>query len=82
MVHELKTLGLYFWAVKSGKKSFEVRRNDRNYKEGDILRLMEWSEDEGYTGSMCYVKVLYILREWDECLQPGSCIMGIVNIKI
>jgi len=31
MVHELKIAPIYFEAVISGKKAFEVRKDDRNY---------------------------------------------------
>ncbi len=41
-VHELKTWPGPFKAMKDGLKHFEFRRNDRDYKEGDILFLNEW----------------------------------------
>ncbi|MFX3616109.1 MAG: DUF3850 domain-containing protein [Sporolactobacillus sp.] len=50
MTHELKILPWYFKAVMSGNKKFEIRKNDRNFKEGDTVILHEWSEDEGFTG--------------------------------
>ena len=36
---ELKILPEYFEAVKSGKKTFELRKNDRDFCVGDILIL-------------------------------------------
>lgn len=41
-VHELKVAAPYFDALVSGAKTFEVRRNDRGYQRGDVLRLREW----------------------------------------
>jgi hypothetical protein len=49
--HELKTWPKYFAAVRSGQKRFEIRRNDREFKVGDILVLREFDpEDDAYTG--------------------------------
>lgn len=40
--HKLKTWPTYFQAVRSGKKTFEIRKNDRNYQVNDVLVLEEW----------------------------------------
>lgn len=64
MIHALKILPSYFEDVVSGKKTFEIRKNDRDYKVGDLLALNEYTETEeyiGYTGRHCVVKVDYIL---------------------
>ena len=75
-VHELKILPEYFDAVRCGDKRFEIRKNDRNYHRGDILRLKEW-DGEKYTGEEIDVLVRYILYEWSGGLQEGYCIMSI-----
>ncbi len=38
-IHELKLDEEYFDDVKSGLKTFEIRKNDRNYQVGDLLAL-------------------------------------------
>lgn len=43
MIHELKTWPIHYRAVVSGHKTFEVRRNDRGFQVGDVLRLQEYS---------------------------------------
>ena len=61
MLHELKITSEFFKAVKSGKKTFEIRLNDRNYKTGDILLLKEYiAENQTYTGDECKVEVTYV----------------------
>ena len=75
-IHELKTLPQYFDEVRNGWKRFEIRKNDRDFKVGDILILREWDGNE-YTGEFLYVKVMYILSDFPDGLQPGYCIMSI-----
>lgn len=79
MRHELKTHPPYFQAVVDGRKPFEVRRNDRDYRVGDELYLREWDPDTAsYTGSHreIVVEVTYICDDPKYCL-PGMIIMGV-----
>ena len=65
MKHELKILPQYFEEVWNGNKTFELRKDDRDYKIGDTLRLLEF--DYGtYTGRECNRTILYILRDADQ----------------
>lgn len=41
-VHKLKTWPAYFDAVKSGAKTFEVRRDDRGFQRGDTVVLQRF----------------------------------------
>jgi hypothetical protein len=41
MLHELKTDPDVFTDVYNGLKTFEIRKNDRNFQENDILILQE-----------------------------------------
>lgn len=78
VVHALKTEQPYFNDIKSGAKTFELRKNDRNYKVGDTLILQEWSSTGGYTGETVVKIVTYILKDCVEYgLQDGYCILGI-----
>lgn len=40
--HRLKTWPVYWGAVHDGRKPFEVRRADRDFREGDLLLLERW----------------------------------------
>lgn len=72
-IHKLKTLPKYFKAQILGNKQFEVRKNDRYFHVGDILILEEW--DNKYTGSVLYVRVTYMLKEFDG-LKDGYVVLG------
>jgi hypothetical protein len=81
MTHYLKTLSEYFEDVLSGKKSFEVRKDDRNpkFSPGDKLILQEYmkTEESGvYTGRVIHADVLLVLR--GEYCRDGYCIMSII----
>jgi len=75
-IHELKILPEYFDAVRCGDKRFEIRKNDRNFHRGDILRLKEFDGKE-YTGEEIDVLVRYVLYDWTGGLQDGYCVMSI-----
>lgn len=77
--HYLKIWPEYFNAVREGRKNFEVRKADRDYKTGDVLYLREWDPDtKEYTGSWTKVKVKYVLE--GPLAIPGLCIMGIEQL--
>ena len=61
-VHHLKIYPEYFEKVKSGKQRFEIRYNDRNFQEGDILNLKEYCPKKGYTGQSIQVSVDYVME--------------------
>lgn len=76
-VHKLKILPEYFEAVVKERKTFEIRKNDRLYEIGDMLRLQEYNQEEKkYTGKFIYVEVVYILDN------PGFLIKGYVALGI
>ncbi|CAI1864009.1 MULTISPECIES: DUF3850 domain-containing protein [Serratia] len=65
--HELKITTAYFHFVCAGVKKAEFRLNDRQFKEGDLLKLCEWlPEAEGYTGDYVFVRVTNItdVSQW------------------
>lgn len=78
MTHVLKTQDEFMTDIATGKKSFEVRINDRNYDEGDILILEGFiKEDKKYTGKCLEAEVIYILHGGVFGIEEGFCVMGI-----
>lgn len=73
MLHTLKIQSRYFKDVVNGLKTFEIRKNDRDYKVGDILVLEERLCGR-FTDEQIKVKVTYIT---DYAQQDGYVVMGI-----
>lgn len=77
MIHELKTWPEYYQSVADGFKTFEVRKDDRNYKIWDYLKLMEWDPTtNAYTGRELGCAITYILRD-SQFIKEGYVIMGL-----
>jgi len=90
VVHELKTDPAVFEAVASGRKTYEIRKNDREFQVGDILHLRETAlsgkdmKNGGalhYTGREILAYVKHILRGPIYGLMDGWCIMSITVIS-
>ena len=77
--HRLKLAKMFFDAVDTGKKSFELQKNDRNYQIGDILELHEMSDGEE-TGRVTEKQVIYILEGF-KGLEEGYCILGLSEVE-
>ncbi len=72
-----KIIPQYFKDVCSGKKNFELRKDEDDIQVGDILVLEEWDLEMGRTGYCTERKVTYILRNVPEYgLKDGYCIIG------
>jgi hypothetical protein len=61
--HELKIMPKYFEAVADGKKTFEIRYNDRNYQADEMLRLSE-HDGKNYTGRYIVAYVPYVIEDY------------------
>lgn len=83
-IHKLKLNSIYYNDSASGIKTFEIRKNDRNYQVGDILELREWvwSKADGkgvYTGETHWKIITYILDDSDY-LQDGYVCLSVAPI--
>lgn len=73
--HYLKTATEHYQAVESGLKKFELRKNDRDFRIGDMLYLEEIVKG-AYSGrKLGPMEIKYILHGDKYVLEEGYCIM-------
>lgn len=76
--HELKIWPEPFEAVHSGKKRYELRKADRDFKVGDGLFLREWDPNaKDYTGRSMKLSITYITPGGEFGLPEDFCILSI-----
>ena len=80
MIHELKTLPEYWDAVNSGAKTFEVRKNDRDFKVGDILHLYRSIDADFDSAEFMEFAVTYVLAGGQFGIEPGYVVMGLGEV--
>lgn len=91
-VHELKLDDEYFNDVRDGIKTFEIRKNDRDFQVGDLLALSRykdgsycnWQFNGGFHNSDIHeadtllMRVTYI-TDYEQ--KDGYVVMGIRPLK-
>ena len=78
MQHDLKVWPVFFDALMSGDKSFEVRKNDRSFRVEDTLLLREWDDrKERYTGRSTTKTVTYVMLGGHFGIAEDYLVMGI-----
>lgn len=75
-LHTLKTLNPFFSDVYAGIKTFEVRKNDRDFKVYDWVVLQEYDNETGYTGSFITAQITYILKGGQFGIDDKFVVMG------
>ena len=90
MQHELKVDPDVFSELVTGRKTFELRYNDRNFKVGDTLRLRETRHSAAemkkgaqllYTGYWLRYEVTHAIYAPNWGLQDGWVAMSIKMIS-
>jgi len=62
-VHELKTIQPFFDEIINGRKTFEFRLNDRDFKAGDTVVLKEFNQEfNTYSGREVEGVITYVLE--------------------
>jgi len=74
--HELKTLPKFFKVIEDGQKTFEIRKNDRNFQVGDVVILKEFSSSKGYTGRELIITITYVTNYRQK---KGYVVFGFVE---
>lgn len=77
--HRLKLDTIYYQDSATGIKTFEIRKNDRDFRVGDILELREWIwsnlEKKGtYTGNAHWKIITYILDDVEYLRDDYVCL--------
>lgn len=77
--HDLKAWPHFFEAMADRSKSFEIRRNDRNYRVGDTLRIRKYDPSFGFYGDEPLLfEVTYAMFDEDfPAIMPGFVVLGI-----
>lgn len=89
MIHELKVWPVFFDAILTGRKTFEVRRNDRGFQTLDLLLLREYNPDvmrylsgevpQRYTGRVIHARIGYLLAGYG--ISDGYVVMALADLK-
>lgn len=79
-VHELKTYPQYFRKTLYGKKSFEIRLNDRDFKVDDVILLREWDGTK-FTGREIRGVITYILSDKFIGLEKGYVAISLGSLQ-
>lgn len=79
MKHILKTWPEQFKEVEAGIKTFEVRRDDRNFKVGDTLLLVEYTPNVGFSIPEKSIEktITYKLEGGSFGIEKGFCVLSI-----
>lgn len=82
--HQLKSWPQFFGPITAGDRLHELRRNDRDFRVGDVLRLNEWDPKlQQATGRTALLEVTSITSDEVPCavsdlgLAPGFCILSV-----
>ena len=83
-VHKVKCWTSYFEAIVAGEKNFDVRRDDRGYQKGDLIKLEQYDPkhcryvtdpDDGIPYSI-EKEIKYILTGGQFGIEPGFVVLG------
>lgn len=91
-LHELKILHEYLIDVSIGKKTFELRKNDRDYQVGDLIRFIDIREDDSTANKNqiepnidenTLYRITYVLKGVEKYgLDKNYCILAIKKLDI
>ncbi len=80
-VHKLKTWPEFYEKVRTNEKRHEMRKDDRDFRVGDLLELVEWdptplAPNDQLTGRSLMRRITYLMRDFAG-ITPGYCLMSI-----
>lgn len=76
--HDIKTDMEPFWVLWNGEKTFEFRRNDRDYQVGDTLILREYFPDTNtFSGRAVKARVTHLIAGPSGNIPEGYVCMSL-----
>ena len=91
-LHELKILHEYLFDITIGRKTFELRKNDRDYQVGDLIHFIDIREDnitpnkflvEPFIDKNTLYRITYVLKDVEKYgLDKDYCILAIKKLEI
>ena len=88
-LHELKILSDYYVNVLLGSKTFELRKNDRDYQVGDLIHFILVDKNNIEKSNLMDViinrdnvyRITYVLKDVEKYgLDKDYCILGIKKL--
>lgn len=76
--HKLKLAKMFFNDMQTGRKPFDLQKNDREYRLGDVIEYREMDNGEP-TGRVIEKEITYILEGFAG-LKEGYCILALADI--
>ena len=91
-LHELKILHEYLIDITLGRKTCELRKNDRDYQVGDLIRFIDIREDDSAANKNqiepnidenTLYRITYVLKDVEKYgLDKDYCILAIKKLEI
>ena len=90
-LHELKIKYEYLVEIARGAKTFELRKNDRDYQVGDLIHFVDIKDTKQNDKCDCDIyidnndlyKITYILKDVPQYgLDKDYCILAIKKLEI
>lgn len=61
--HEVRSWTDFFSSLASGDRQFDLRKNDRDYKVGDIIKFREYDDRAGkFTGAELRRRITHVME--------------------
>lgn len=77
MIHELKIKQCYLIHIVEGRKTFDIRKNDRDFQVGDIIKWLPLEDDNydvyAYNPIRDY-RINYVLSDFSGLQQNHVCL--------
>lgn len=78
-IHILKIQKEFAMAIMDGRKRFEIRNNDRDFKVGDLLIMRPWNETKGFLPFQPVVSEITFMTDFEQ--KEGYVVLSIKVYK-